>query len=1474
MGVTSFYEEEMGMVFDSIPCGLSVYEAVGERIVPLFHNTAFFEILGYSEERRMDAKEALDLSGIHPEDLGGLKEKLSALIRDGGILSHTLRVMNDRENEYRWIRLDGSVREKNGKTLLFAVLNDVSGQKRLEKELAGANEKMEDIINAIPGGVAIYKVTDIFETVYFSDGVPELSGYTVEEYKELVKGDAADMTYYEDTAMVVSRALQVVRTRGMDTFEFRKQHRDGHIVWVHAQIKWIGEEDGFPLLHCVFHNISDLKEAKLEMDHLINSIPGGIAIYRKNGDAVCAEFLSDGVIGLSGYTRSEYETMIQNDTMNVVYEADRQRVYTNVENAMKNGSVLDVSYRIRHKNGRLIWIHMNGRRMGPLTERPKLYIVFTGMSAEARLFQSIANETADSIYVIDKNNYDLLYVNENEVMFAGTEGRVGQKCYAVLHGRTSPCPFCTLKDHEPDGAEHEMKMEGSDHFYMTRFKESDWNGIPAYVKYVRDVTEEVRNRKEKERLEEYFQTVIKNLPGGIAVVRSEKDGSMIPEFLSDGFAALTNMPMEQAWKLYSQDAMSGVHPDDLERVSQEMEDHMGRGESSFELVYRLVRGDGSYVWVKNTLSMLQSEEGEKRFYAVYNDVTKEREEQETIRRQFKERLMQHYGTTDPNALIMGHCNITRNQIIEISDHTDSKLLETFGWNRQAFFSGIGSLVVDEADRRTFLNTYLNEPAMAAFERNDTEQIVKCFIKLPKEEKGRYVQFKVNLVDAPDTGDVTGILTVTDITEQVINDRILHQLSVTSYDFVIDLNLDQDTFTILTCNKNANCLPNQVGCHSERVRHMVDSVIVPKDREQYEKSLDPKEIRRRLKQEGAYTFSFSIVDANRDIRTKNITVSEVDLRLGRVCLVRSDITDSVREQQGFLNIMAYTFDLVGFIDIYSNRLTMHTRQTVLENLPPYVVENYGRAAEKFVGHYEPDRGKEEAYRQFSMEVILQELAVKPGGYDFVFPYRSGDEVRYKQINVLWGDENHRTVCLVRADVTDMLAEERKRKRALENALELAKEASRAKSDFLSTMSHDIRTPMNAIMGMTALAMAHLDERRWVEDCLKKISVSSRHLLSLINDILDMSKIEQSKITLNHMRMSLSGLLEQLSAIMAPQAEAAGLRFTIRRLNIEHEYFYGDHLRINQILINLLSNAVKFTPEGGCVEFLAEEIEAKEAVTGESKTEEAGEEEFKPEEAVAGESKPKEAVAEEIKPETANPGGSPGRVRYRFTVRDTGIGMTDEFLSHLFEPFTRDATRVEGTGLGLSITKGLVDLMGGSITVESHVHAGTVFQVELECERAPKREPDPVLAGPGAVCPLKDQIFKGRRFLIAEDNTINAEILCELLKMQGAESDIRTDGALAVQAFRDAPPGTYDAVLMDIRMPEMNGYEATKAIRRMDREDAGSIPIIAMTANAFSEDVQAALEAGMNAHIAKPIDMDVLKTALGGAINGLYKYQNKI
>ena len=519
------------------------------------------------------------------------------------------------------------------------------------------------------------------------------------------------------------------------------------------------------------------------------------------------------------------------------------------------------------------------------------------------------------------------------------------------------------------------------------------------------------------------------------------------------------------------------------------------------------------------------------------------------------------------------------------------------------------------------------------------------------------------------------------------------------------------------------------------------------------------------------------------------------------------------------------------------------------------------------------------------------------------------------------------------------EERKlHSQQLAQALQAAQIASESKTTFLSNMSHDIRTPMNAVLGFTTLLARDAENPAKVREYTKKITASGQHLLSLINDILDVSKIESGKVVLNLEKFALNDVVSSVDAIIQPMAKARGQEFHLEVKGIRHEYLVGDETRINQILINLLSNAVKYTPEGGSIWLRIIGLKQR----------------------------------------------SNQYEHIRIEVEDNGYGMTPEYLETIFDAFTRaensTTNKVQGTGLGMAITKSIVELMGGTIEVFSEVNRGSLFRVDLELrvlEEAADRQfwarweidrilsvggspesreniltlmqdtgveldaaagadealerlrageawqlvlldweacglqaaralrealPDTVpllllaefdaagmeealslrrtdtLTKPFFVSALRTKIeelwsgaphepepevnysLKGMHFLAAEDNEINAEILAELLEIEGATCEIAANGLLALERFQDSEPGKFDAILMDVQMPVMNGHEAARTIRGLKREDARQIPIIAMTANAFAEDEKAALDAGMNAHVPKPLNMELLKKVI--------------
>ena len=385
-----------------------------------------------------------------------------------------------------------------------------------------------------------------------------------------------------------------------------------------------------------------------------------------------------------------------------------------------------------------------------------------------------------------------------------------------------------------------------------------------------------------------------------------------------------------------------------------------------------------------------------------------------------------------------------------------------------------------------------------------------------------------------------------------------------------------------------------------------------------------------------------------------------------------------------------------------------------------------------------------------------------------------------------------------------------------ALQTAENANKAKTDFLSNMSHDIRTPMNAIIGMTSLIRHDAGNKDKVIEYADKIDISSQHLLGIINDILDMSKIEAGKTVFKYTDFSMPDLIEELNTIFQPQIAERNQTLMVIKENIRHEWVNGDQVHLMQIFSNLLSNAVKYTQEGGKIQFLVEECETKSSVYA----------------------------------------------KYRFLVSDNGMGMSADFKETIFDPFTRAegsvTNKIQGTGLGMAITRNLVEAMGGTIDVESELGQGSCFEVLIDLRIAEDRSVSSTVQEEKNE--QNDNIFQGMRFLCAEDNELNAEILTELLKIEGAECTICENGEEILKTFEKSAPGDYDMILMDVQMPVMNGYEATEAIRRSSHELAKKIPIIAMTANAFSEDIQHSLAAGMNAHVSKPVEMRVLEKTI--------------
>lgn len=472
------------------------------------------------------------------------------------------------------------------------------------------------------------------------------------------------------------------------------------------------------------------------------------------------------------------------------------------------------------------------------------------------------------------------------------------------------------------------------------------------------------------------------------------------------------------------------------------------------------------------------------------------------------------------------------------------------------------------------------------------------------------------------------------------------------------------------------------------------------------------------------------------------------------------------------------------------------------------------------HFHPDDSAK-ILEHFSLSGLRRQK--KDRHIDFALECRSrlfDSEYRWTAFNstLLAQSDGYHQIILTLRDIHEDKLKELREQQALQEAFDAAKAANMAKNEFLSRMSHDIRTPMNAIMGMTAIAGKYLDDKDRVQDCLAKITTASNHLLNLINEVLDMAKIESGKLNLLEEDFSISAMLQELLDLINPQLLVKKHHFTLTKAPELRDNVLGDKLRLKQLLLNILANAIKYTPPYGSISLEVRETHSRLHDT----------------------------------------------IGYEFIITDNGIGMDSEFAAKIFEPFARASdsrtSEIEGTGLGMTIALNIARMMNGTIDVQSTLGEGSSFKATVYLHPHQQIHGSKASAPAAGIDRLQEIACRGKQVLLVEDNELNLEIAVELLKYAGLEITTAKNGLEGLDKFKAAPPGTYTLILMDIQMPVMNGLEAAKAIRALPVKDAQTVPIVAMTANAFPEDIAATLQAGMNEHLSKPIDLEQFHSIL--------------
>ena len=1175
---------------------------------------------------------------------------------------------------------------------------------------------------------------------------------------------------------------------------------------------------------------------KETLEYLKSVTPGDFGIYSYDGKKLSMEFHSPGLPQLCGMTEEEYSRLLAGDACADVVPNDMDAVCRMVDECARTGHKTEILYRAVHKTRGFDWIRARASVCGELDGRVMILILFTNSAPESNIYQNILDRSEYGVLVSDVFTHDILYANSAARRLRKGRGGsiVGRTCYEYMRGSDHPCDDCLIgRTAAGELAEEDIFFDCDGTWMHISGGRVRWSGHDAAIHYISDVTREKTLQRDLNDASSRYELAVDSANLGVWEydIRRHRMCNPSRTLIRLGIPPVIENIPEALYGFFS--------ADDREAVA-EMYRRVDAGEP-------VVTGEcmtagllGQPRCLRTTYAVVNGADGRPEMaYGIGMDVTQQRQERQKFHNSLQSLL-----SANPEALCIFQINLTKNVCLEgqgVSPFIQKALQSS---TVDGLMEHIAELMYSDADRERLAAGFGREELLSAFEDGESGKHID-YRRRGEDGKPFWVRTYVSLLKNPESGDVEGVIYSTDISVSKRESDIFRIITDQEYDFVALLHLDSGIIEFHHLNGSIDRRYLQV-LGGNGARHNYAAVcgyvasnwIEEPRREKYLRDASVESIICELDKNGRYEYTAleHFPDSPGDVQCRKVQNYYLDEERETVLIMESDITDLYIRQQRELELAKAEVERVqdimdsisGGISVLRmpdpEHLSIEYVNRQMFRILGYCLPGDGEAAvpaaddsfwDGFSGIHPDDldrvkrsfrenfdssrftvenfrlRCADGSYIWLEEEVTLRETA--PGYRLFYSIYRDvGENVR------------------LQAELTRQLEEEK--------GLRIqATAANVAKSEFLSRMSHDIRTPLNGIIGMSYLAREQYNPPKTV-DCLAKIDTSSKFLLGLVNDILDMAKAESNKIELHPEPYTLKVFSAYLDAVIRPLC-AEKNQTLVFSADPEGSFVpLMDPLRVNQIFFNLLSNAVKYTPEGGTI-FCS--------------------------------------MKEHL--------NSAGRMVMEGEVRDNGIGMSQEFQKVLFEPFTQegrsDVLKTRGSGLGLAIVKRMLDLMGAEITVRSSPGEGTVFTLRGEFDCIPAGEEARELPH---TAPDDYGRLDGLHVLLCEDHPLNQEIAKSLLREKNMLVTTADNGQDGVEVFARSPEGFFSVVLMDIRMPLMNGYEAAEHIRALERPDAGTTPIIAMTADAFADDVKRCLTSGMSGHISKPVEPEKLYGAILSAV----------
>ena len=1402
-------------------------------------------------------------------------------------------------------------------------------------------------------------IKDFFIRTYAEKAVPDCI-ITDEDYR-LVSWD-------EHSCLVAGRCWiatkpetgYVIRAHQRVTFSYKLVDGELKITLIHISNPYTDMREGedFPeqIGRQSYEYLQRLLVEKTRQIALLNSTVSSGLKANWDDEYYSLFYVNEGLCRMLGYTEEELMAKCRGRMTELVYPPDLPQALTDCERCFANSLTYSTEYRMQRKDGKFIWVWDTGSKSKNEEGKTVINSVIVDITErrhtndtirrQKAFFQSLYDTTLCALVQYDLNG---TFLNANAFTFdviGYTEEQFRTETGGSLMSIVHPCDVDTVREHI-----ERLIADRRPTVYNCRIIRRDgtvrWlcasaniinnmDGVPVIQAAYSDVTE--LQRVERERDSTYD-----SIPGGVAKVLIGTQLSLLEA--NDNFFQMLGTD-RTAYK----GTLSAVAPADRGAIVTAFME-AAETDAPVDIEYRCRRFDNERtIWIHLIARFVENAHGAKVYQCVFIDITKQKTAQiQLYRERDRYRIIMEnsadviYEYDRKTDTVVFYETIRRGDENEIAKHVSPN------FSKKLYDQKIAHPEDAETVMRVFSGVQGGSAEVRLRNLKLNGDYVWCLLQgQPVYENGALAR-------------VVGI--IRDITE---NKRISQEKE--RLQRIFDLELRRDYESICQINPSTGryvmCTPSNAsyydiptsGIFSEELAHAISRIVCSEDRETCLKTMSIGNMLKTLEEEKEGTCYYRVLTPDGSLRWKcaRYTYFGDD---GSILLNVRDVHDiriaQQQEENRFRAILRETCEYIIETDVETKSYTLHL-PTLINRYPLADCSDYGSLIARYSERYVAPEDREAFLRAVSLPEALNRMRREGGSCSIKYTVNTNGSPAYKTWNMsLYRyDDNREYMLSYILDITKLVLEQQEKEREAErnrqiikDALTAAEQASRAKSDFLSRMSHEIRTPMNAVIGMTTIAAASLDNRDKLTDCLGKIGLSSRYLLSLINDILDMSRIESGKVSIINEEFDFRSFVEGISSLIYPQAKNKNIVFDLNIEGVVDERYRGDPLRLNQVLINILSNALKFTPEWHSVHLSIRETR---------------------------------------------------RVRDRaylqFIVRDTGIGMEKGLLTRIFEPFEQGGASIShsygGSGLGLAISSNLVSLMNGHISVSSTPGVGSEFVVELPLLTVPDNTPkqdvsledirvlvvdddlvtcehttlilnrigvdaEYVTSGKAAVTrvksalqrhtcynialvdwkmpdmdgvetarsirrivgpdtlviimsaydwteiearareagvdffiskpifqsvvqdvllkatrrrqsaatlPVQKEDFAGRRILLVEDNEINMEIARTLLEFRNASVDGACNGQQAVEMFRSSPPNHYDAVLMDVRMPVMDGIAATQAIRGLNRADAATVPILAMTANAFAEDIEQSRKAGMNEHLAKPIEPETLYARL--------------